>query len=55
MIWTGVGTRSFHKLKYYNRPNPSMQFAPLFPAAGFLDRMARATSYFQNGSILRFG
>ncbi len=38
MMWTGVGKRSFNKLKYYNQPTPSTNFAPAYTAAGFLDK-----------------
>ena len=38
MMWTGVGNRTFHNLKYYNQPNPPPQFDSLYTAAGFLDK-----------------
>jgi FG-GAP-like repeat len=38
MMWTGAGNRSFHKLKYYDQPNPPAQFTSLYTAAGFLDK-----------------
>jgi hypothetical protein len=38
MMWIGVGNRTFHKLKYYDQPNPPAQFDSLYTAAGFLDK-----------------
>ncbi|MDQ1451931.1 MAG: hypothetical protein QOK38_1797 [Acidobacteriaceae bacterium] len=38
MMWTGAGNRTFHKLKYYDQPNPPAQFSSLYTAAGFLDK-----------------
>ncbi len=38
MMWTGVGNRTFHNLKYYNQPNPPPQFDSLYTAVGFLDK-----------------
>jgi hypothetical protein len=38
MMWTGVGIRSFNKLKYYDQPHPSAQLDGLYTAAGFLNK-----------------
>jgi hypothetical protein len=38
MMWTGAGSRTFHKLKYYNQPNPPTDFVPQYTAAGFLNK-----------------
>jgi hypothetical protein len=38
MMWTGVGKRTFNKLKYYEQPNPPTNFVPVYTAAGFLNK-----------------
>jgi hypothetical protein len=38
MMWTGVGNRTSHNLKYYQQPNPSTNFVPLHTAAGFCEQ-----------------
>jgi hypothetical protein len=37
MMWTGVGNRTFNKLKYYDQPNPPA-YTSIFTAAGFVDK-----------------
>ena len=37
MMWTGVGNRTFNKLKYYDQPNPPTS-PSVYTAAGFVDK-----------------